>query len=139
MKKFTLIELLVVISIIGILASLLMPSLAKARDKGKMAVCKSNLKQIGYGAVIYSDVNDDHFAQSTGDWLSTISNTGGKAIMMGKYAEIMDGPQALYCPSMPDRDISTGNPKNFSARENVPKFKSNQWCQAAYGYRKYAD
>lgn len=138
-KKFTLIELLVVVAIIGILASMLLPSLAKARDKGKMAVCKSNLKQIGYCAAMYSDANSDWYAVSTGNWLSSISNTSGEAIMMGKYAELADGPQAFYCPSMPNRDISTGNPYNFSYEVNVPKFKTNQWCQAAYGYRKYAD
>ncbi|MCM8529878.1 MAG: type II secretion system GspH family protein [Lentisphaeraceae bacterium] len=139
LKKFTLIELLLVVAIIGILASMLMPSLAMVRDKGEMAVCKSNLKQIGYAASIYSDANNDHFAQSTGNWLTTISTTGGEAVMMGKYAEVMDGPEALYCPSMPDRDISTANPRNFSSRENVPLFKSNQWCQAGYAYRKYSD
>ena len=47
MKKFTLIELLVVVGILGILVSLLLPSLSKAREKGKSAVCKSNLKQVG--------------------------------------------------------------------------------------------
>ena len=45
-KKFSLIEILVVVAVIGILVSLLAPSLANARDKGRSAVCQSNLKQI---------------------------------------------------------------------------------------------
>lgn len=54
--NFTLIELLVVISIIAILAALLLPSLAKARDKVKAVACASNLKQLSLGVVCY--VND---------------------------------------------------------------------------------
>ena len=56
-SKFTLIELLVVISIIGILASMLMPSLSNARLKSQIAVCKSNLKQMFIGQMIYADDN----------------------------------------------------------------------------------
>ena len=61
MKKFTLIELLVVVSIIGILASLLLPSLSEARAKGKSAVCISNLKQIGIANHNYSSDETDAF------------------------------------------------------------------------------
>lgn len=61
MKKFTLIELLVVIAIIGILSTLLLPSLSKARDKAKTAACKSNMKQINICFALYSDGNDDFY------------------------------------------------------------------------------
>lgn len=47
MKKFTLLELLIVCAIIGILVSILLPSLVEARNKTKAAACLSNLKQIG--------------------------------------------------------------------------------------------
>ena len=60
-KKFTLIELLVVVAIIGILASLLLPTLGKAREKAKIAVCTSNLKQIGTAVIMYLDDNDGYY------------------------------------------------------------------------------
>ena len=58
MKKFTLIELLVVIAIIGILVSLLLPSLRSARLKAYDAVCISNQKQMGVMFSVYQAAND---------------------------------------------------------------------------------
>ena len=64
-KKFTLIELLVVVAIIGILSSLLLPTLGKARDKGKAAVCLSNLKQLGFAFNMYAENNDNYVPRTS--------------------------------------------------------------------------
>ena len=58
-KKFTLIELLVVIAIIGILSSILIPSLSHARKKAYASLSISNMKQIGTAFVLYSVDNND--------------------------------------------------------------------------------
>ena len=60
-SKFTLIEVLVVVAIIGILASLLLPSLSKARAKARLAVCTNQEKQIGYAFALYQDDNEGYY------------------------------------------------------------------------------
>src|SRR5438552_4376165 len=61
---FTLIELLVVIAIIAILAAILFPVFAQARDKARQATCFSNLKQIGLAISAYMQDYDEGFPPS---------------------------------------------------------------------------
>jgi len=60
-KGFTLIELLVVIAIIAILAAILFPVFARARENARRSSCMSNLKQIGLGAMMYVQDYDERF------------------------------------------------------------------------------
>lgn len=60
-RAFTLIELLVVIAIIAILAAILFPVFAQAREKGRQAVCISNMKQFTLGMLMYVQDYDEHF------------------------------------------------------------------------------
>ena len=65
-SAFTLIELLVVIAIIAILAAILFPVFARARENARRSSCQSNLKQIALGFMQYTQDYDEKFPGS--DW-----------------------------------------------------------------------
>lgn len=121
---FTLIELLVVVAIIGILVSLLLPSLSRARESGKRAVCRNNLSQIGKTINIYS-LNEDgriSIGIATGgkyQWSYFFNGQPGGHILNYYYyykANLIDAPEGWYCPSQ----TSNGLIYNTSSNEWPP-------------------
>lgn len=89
-RGFTLIELLIVIAIIAIMASILFPVFARARENARRSSCASNLKQLGIASAMYSQDYDERLvpAQTTGDarW----------AVLLGPYIK---NRGFLRCPS----------------------------------------
>ncbi|MCH2204342.1 MAG: prepilin-type N-terminal cleavage/methylation domain-containing protein [Lentisphaerales bacterium] len=128
MKKFTLIELLVVIAIIGILSSILLPSLSDAREKGISSVCISNLKQSQIQTVLYTDDNQDlilmHNPQSP--WYGWSG-----ALLDQNY--LKSGDKGNFCPKTQPDLSSSGYLKRHTYGGNFQAlYKQTAWANRSW-------
>ena len=100
---FTLIELLVVIAIIAILAAILFPVFAQAREKARQTSCLSNNKQIGTGIMMYVQDYDEHYPQSVDGQYQYWENAVQPYIKNGElYQGENYGRGGIWnCPSFP--------------------------------------
>ena len=106
-KAFTLIELLVVIAIIAILAAMLLPALAKAREKARSITCVSNLKTCQLLILMYADDNNQMAPQYAEGGLFNIDGKGrygwGDAIVKFGYSN--DDNNVFRCPAVDSKDM----------------------------------
>jgi len=110
---FTLIELLVVIAIIAILAAILFPVFARARENARKSACASNLKQIGLGIMQYSQDNDERLP-GVGPQPAYPTPAADYMNWRLRITPYVKSTQVFQCPS------GTGARKNVFFADNYP-------------------
>jgi prepilin-type N-terminal cleavage/methylation domain-containing protein/prepilin-type processing-associated H-X9-DG protein len=120
---FTLIELLVVIAIIAILAAILFPVFARARENARRASCQSNLKQVGLGLLQYAQDYDEKFVATTyapggnQHWYSDNQNVYKWMDAIFPYVK---SQQVFDCPSAVGSGASNGSVRKYIYHKNLP-------------------
>jgi len=114
-SAFTLIELLVVIAIIAILAAILFPVFARARENARRASCMSNLKQMGLGIAQYKQDYDEK-------WPGFGLGTSGDSKWGQAIQPYLKSVQIFQCPSEPTPGNSNPNAEPYSGTYGVTSF-----------------